>query len=131
MKFLTNACVQNFSGVGDAYSVLKGRKTIEFMSTSYMRGVTFDNAIVVFDEIQNCSFQELDTVMTRIGKNCKIVFCGDIKQCDLLTNKDKPGLLKFISIIRKIKQFTFIEFDVDDIVRSQLIKEYLIAKEES
>ena len=115
-------------GRGDAYSILKSKNFLHFMTTSYLRGITLRNSYIIIDECQNASFSELNTIMTRVGKNCKIVFCGDFKQSDLKDN----GMKKFLSILEKLKdEFDLIEFGTDDIVRSGLVKKYLIACEES
>jgi len=115
---------------GDAYEVLKQRNSIEFMSTSFLRGSTFDDCILVVDEVQNMSDQELHTVMTRVGENCRIIFCGDVGQDDLTSERKKEvsGLRNFMKIISKMKEFKFVEFTVNDIVRSDLVKSYIIQR---
>lgn len=118
-------------GRGDAFEILKSKGFVEFCSTSYLRGTTINNTYIIVDECQNMSFQELDTIITRVGKNSRIIFCGDWKQNDLIQKKnDTSGLPKFISIIEKLKEFDIVEFSIEDIVRSNLIKSYIIAKEE-
>lgn len=118
-------------GRGDAFEILKTKGIVEFCSTSYLRGTTINDTYIIVDEFQNMSFQELDTCMTRVGKNSKIIFCGDWKQNDLIYKKnDTSGLPKFVNIIEKLDEFDIIEFNTDDIVRSDLIKSYIIAKEE-
>lgn len=118
-------------GRGDAFEILKTKGIVEFCSTSYLRGTTINDTYIIVDEFQNMSFQELDTVMTRFGRNSKIIFCGDWKQNDLINNKnDVSGLPKFVKIIEKLEEFDIVEFGVEDIVRSNLIKSYIIAKEE-
>ena len=116
---------------GDAYEILKQRANIEFVSTSYLRGSTFDDCILVVDEVQNMSDQELHTVMTRVGENCRIIFCGDVKQDDLTSERKKEvsGLRNFMKIIAKMKEFQFIEFTAKDIVRSDLVKSYIIHRD--
>jgi len=124
--------VNDLFGRGDAYSILKQKKMIEFMSTSFIRGLTFDNAIIILDEVQNCNFGEIDTVMTRVGENSKIILCGDVKQDDLKSSRnrqDNSGLRDFIRIINKMPSFDVIEFGTDDIIRSGLVREYIITKE--
>lgn len=116
-------------GRGDAYELLKNKGMIEFISTSFIRGVTLNDSIVVVDEIANLTLHELDSVITRVGKNCKIIFCGDYRQSDFIKDQDKRGLLQFIEIIKKIKSFSFVEFTEADIVRSALVKEYIIQKD--
>lgn len=116
---------------GDAYEILKQRNQIEFMSTSFLRGETFDNCIIVVDEMQNMSDQELHTVMTRVGENCRIIFCGDVKQDDLTSERfnEQSGLANFIKIIDRMKEFKFVEFYANDIVRSALVKSYIIQRD--
>ena len=113
------------------YGNLKAQESIKFWSTSFIRGTTLDNAIVIVDEFQNLNFHELDSIITRIGENSKIMFCGDASQSDLTKTNDRNGIVDFMSILRKMPSFDIIEFDVDDIVRSGLVKEYIIAKLES
>lgn len=122
-------CTELF-GRGDAYDILKTKNVVEFMTTSFIRGVTLNNCVVVVDEMQNMTFQELDSVLTRIGENCKIIFSGDFKQSDLIRHSDRKGILDFIKILSKINSFEHVEFTREDIVRSRLVKEYIIAKEE-
>lgn len=114
---------------GDAYEVMKKKRKIEFLSTSFIRGVTFDNAVIIVDEIQNLSFHELDSVMTRLGENCKVIFCGDFKQTDLKTRSDRQGLHNFMEILNGMNHFERINFQQEDIVRSALVKDYIINKE--
>ena len=113
------------------YGNLKAQDSIKFWSTSFLRGTTLDNAIVIVDEYQNLNFHELDSIITRIGENSKIMFCGDASQSDLTKTNDRNGIVDFMSILRKMPSFDIIEFGVDDIVRSGLVKEYIIAKLES
>jgi phosphate starvation-inducible protein PhoH len=124
--------VNDLFGRGDAYQILKGKGMLKFMSTSFVRGLTFDNAIIIVDECQNMTYQELDTVITRVGESSKIIFCGDMKQDDLKISKhraDVSGLKDFVRVISKMNDFTVIEFTTEDIVRSGLVRQYLIAKE--
>lgn len=125
--------VNDLFGKADAYSILKQKGCIEFMSSSFVRGLTFDNSIIVVDECQSMTYHELDSIITRVGESSKIVFCGDMKQDDLKQSKnraDVSGLKDFIRVISKIDSFEVIEFGVSDIVRSGLVKEYIIAKEQ-
>jgi phosphate starvation-inducible protein PhoH len=123
------AMVNNLFGRGDAYQVAAQKGVFEMLSTSFLRGITFENCIVIADEIQNCSFQELDTLITRIGNNAKLIMCGDIEQCDLYRNKyDTTGLPAFMKILDEMECFEFIEFMAEDIVRSGLVKEYILMK---
>jgi phosphate starvation-inducible PhoH-like protein len=114
----------------DAYEKLKQQGVIEFLPTSFVRGITFDNSIIIIDECQNLNFHELDSVITRIGKDCKILFCGDFYQTDFVKENEKQGLKKFIKILNHLPQFANIEFSCDDIVRSDLVKSYILAKNE-
>ena len=113
------------------YDNLRTQETIDFWSTSFIRGTTLDNAIVIVDEFQNLNFHELDSIMTRVGENSKIMFCGDASQTDLQKTNDRNGIVDFMNILRKMPSFDIIEFDIDDIVRSGLVKEYIVAKLES
>lgn len=114
----------------DGYDLLKEANVIEFMSTSYIRGLTLDNTIILVDEIQNMTFGELDSIITRVGDYSKIILCGDYRQTDLNTSKDKSGLQDFMKILKKIVDVDYIEFMVDDIVRSGFVKKYIMAKME-
>ena len=113
------------------YGNLKAQETIKFWSTSFLRGTTLDNAIVIVDEFQNLNFHELDSIITRIGENTRICFCGDARQSDLTKTNDRNGIVDFMNILRKMTSFDIIEFGVEDIVRSGLVKEYLTAKIEA
>ena len=110
------------------YGNLKAQESIKFWSTSFIRGTTLDNAIVIVDEFQNLNFHELDSIITRIGENSRIIFCGDASQTDLVKTNDRNGIHDFLNILRKMPSFDIIEFGIDDIVRSGLVKEYIIAK---
>ena len=112
----------------DAWDRLVEQGHIEFVSTSFIRGTTFSNSIIVVDEVQNMNFEELDTIITRVGDKSKIIFCGDYRQTDLKKKDDKSGILKFFDIAGKMKEFIRIEFNIEDIVRSSLVKNYIIAK---
>lgn len=115
---------------GDAYDILKTKNLVEFMSTSFIRGITLDDCIIVVDEAQNMSAMELHSIMTRVGKNCKILFCGDTAQDDLTSErkKEQSGFRDFLKILMKVKEFDFVEFQVEDIVRSGLVRSYIIAR---
>ena len=110
------------------YGNLKAQETIKFWSTSFLRGTTLDRSIVIVDEFQNLNFHELDSIMTRVGEDSKIFFCGDASQTDLQKTNEKNGIVDFMKIIRSMPSFDVIEFGIDDIVRSGIVKEYLIAK---
>jgi predicted ribonuclease YlaK len=110
------------------YGNLRAQDTIKFWSTSFLRGTTLDKSIVIVDEFQNLNFHELDSIITRIGEDSKIYFCGDASQTDLQKTNERNGIVDFMKIIRSMPSFDLIEFGIDDIVRSGLVKEYLIAK---
>ena len=110
------------------YDNLKAQETISFWSTSFIRGTTLDNAIVIIDECQNLNFHELDSIITRVGQDSKIVFCGDAAQTDLIKTNERTGILDFQRILQEMEEFSLIEFGLDDIVRSGLVKSYLINK---
>jgi predicted ribonuclease YlaK len=116
-------------GRKDAWDRLEEQGYIEFISTSFIRGMSFDDAIIIVDEMQNLTFEEIDTVMTRVGYRSKILWCGDYRQTDLNKKKnDMSGILKFFDIAYHMGAFTKIEFTPDDIVRSSLVKDYILAK---
>ena len=115
-------------GRSDAYEYLKQKSVVDFISTSFIRGITINDAIIVVDEIANMSLHELDSVITRVGKNCKIIFCGDFRQSDFTREQEKNGLIDFMRILDRMKSFAYIDFKEDDIVRSSMVKEYIVAK---
>ena len=110
------------------YGNLKGQDTIDFWSTSFIRGTTLDKAIIIVDEFQNLNYHELDSIMTRVGTDTKIMFCGDATQTDLIKQNERNGIHDFMRILRVMPSLNIIEFGVEDIVRSGLCKEYLLAK---
>ena len=110
------------------YDNLRAQETISFWSTSFIRGVTLDNCIIIVDEFSNLNFHELDSIITRVGEDSKIMFCGDITQSDLVKENERNGIHDFIRILQSMKEFSCIEFDINDIVRSGLIRSYLLAK---
>ena len=112
------------------YGNLKTQGTIDFWSTSFIRGTTFDNAIIIVDEYQNLNFHELDSIMTRVGQDSKIMFCGDATQSDLVKTNERNGIMDFMRVVRLMPSLDIIEFGVEDIVRSGLVKEYILAKME-
>lgn len=115
---------------GDGYEILKNKLQLSFQTTSYLRGVTFENCIVIIDEIQNLSYGELATVTTRIGQNCRLIFCGDTKQTDLWRPEERNGVHHFLSILQRIDSVTKVDFDINDVVRSGFVKEFLFAQDE-
>ena len=111
---------------GDAYEILKQKGLVHFMTTSFIRGITLRDAVIIIDECQNMTFHELDSIITRMGENCRVIFCGDFRQADLKQN----GLEDFIRVLERMSLFDLIEFQVEDIVRSEFVKSYIIAKNE-
>ena len=116
---------QAFNGL---YDKLKGQGTLFFLSTSFLRGLTFDNTIVIVDECQNLNFHELDTIITRVGQDSKIVFCGDFDMTDFENKNEKNGLHDFLRILEEMEEFNCTEFTIGDIVRSGFVRSYLINK---
>ena len=110
------------------YGNLKAQDTIDFWSTSFIRGTTFDKTIVIVDEFQNLNYHELDSIMTRVGEQSKIMFCGDATQSDLVKQNERNGIHDFMRVLRLMPSVDIIEFGVEDIVRSGLVKEYILAK---
>jgi phosphate starvation-inducible protein PhoH len=121
-------CTELF-GRSDSYEYLKSRNVVEFISTSFIRGITLNDCIIVVDEIANMTLHELDSVITRVGKNCRIIFSGDFRQSDFTKEHEKNGLIDFMRIIERMKSFTFIDFNEHDIVRSSMVKDYIIQKD--
>lgn len=123
-------CIELFQR-GDAYEMLKKQGLVHFMTTSFIRGVTLRNATIIVDECQNMSFHELDSIITRIGEGCRIVFCGDFRQTDFTErSREKTGLPAFLRVLKAMDEFDMIDFTVKDIVRSDFVKKYIIAKED-
>ncbi len=116
-------CIELFQR-GDAYEILKTKGLVHFMTTSFIRGVTLRNAVILIDECQNMSFHELDSIITRMGQGCRVIFCGDFRQADL----QKNGLKDFVRVLKAMNAFDFIDFEIKDIVRSDFVKQYITAK---
>jgi phosphate starvation-inducible protein PhoH len=110
------------------YGNLKSQETIKFWSTSFLRGTTLDNSIIIVDEFQNANFHELCSIITRVGENSKIMFCGDATQSDLIKTNEKNGVIDFMKILRTMSSIDIIEFGIDDVIRSGLVKEFLTAQ---
>ena len=110
------------------YDRLKAQGSLYFLSTSFLRGLTFDNSIIIVDECQNLNFHELDTIITRVGQDSKISFCGDFMQSDLTKRNEKEGLHDFVKILEEMDEFNISEFSIGDIVRSGFVRSYLIEK---
>lgn len=113
---------------GDAYSILKQKFIVEFMTTSFIRGITIDNSVILVDECQNMTFHELDSIITRVGYNCKIIFCGDFRQDDFKGKREQSGMVEFMKILEATGNFDMIDYQIEDIVRSDFVKDYIIAK---
>lgn len=116
-------------GRADAYQILKQKKIIEFFTNTFIRGDNFDNCIVIVDEAQNFTWHELNSIVTRFGSDCKVILCGDVTQTDLRTSHEHTGLRDLIQVIKQIGAFDFIELTAHDIVRSDFVKEYVIARD--
>ena len=127
-----NEICDDLFGRGDGYRILKAKGIVDFRPTSFLRGITFRNCVLLVDEIQNMTFQELDTIITRVGENCRIVFCGDFRQTDFnkATTREESGIHSFMKILDRMDGFAHVEFDKEDIVRSGLVKSYIINKTE-
>ncbi|NDB81217.1 MAG: hypothetical protein EB127_00485 [Alphaproteobacteria bacterium] len=122
------AICQDLFGRYDAYQRLTEQKAIQFLITSFVRGITLDNSIIIVDECQNMTDMELNSIITRVGERSKIIFCGDFRQTDLYKKTDMSGLKKFMAIADMMPSFKTFEFGVEDIVRSSLVKEYILAR---
>lgn len=121
-------CTELFEDAG-AYDKLNKAGSIEFISTSHIRGTTISDSIIVVDEMQNLTFHELDSIITRVGQNCRIIFCGDYYQSDFTKSNDKAGINQFTAILELMKKFTLVEFSWADIVRSDFVRDYIMTKE--
>ena len=118
----------NEQAFNNLYDKLKSQGSLYFLSTSFLRGLTFDNSIIIVDECQNLNFHELDTIVTRVGQDSKIIFCGDFMQTDLSKVNEKNGLHDFLRILEEMEEFNCVEFNIGDIVRSGFVRNYLIQK---
>jgi len=123
-----SAICKELFGIPDAYECLKSQGAVQFMSTAFIRGITLNNCVVIVDEFENLSFHELDSIITRMGKNSKIVFCGDYTQSDLTKTNERNGCLDFMKILKDMKRFEFLEFGIEDIVRGDTVRDYIISK---
>jgi phosphate starvation-inducible PhoH-like protein len=112
-----------------AYNKMINSHQLQFETTSYIRGKTFDRAIIIVDEMQNCNFHELDSIMTRVGEYCRVIFAGDYLQSDFKSSGERDGLMKFLNIIERMNQFSVVQFGWDDIVRSGIVRDYIMTKE--
>lgn len=117
---------------GDAYDILKQKGIIEFHSTSFLRGTTIDDAVILIDECQNQRYVELRTVLTRTGDRSRVVLCGDTKQDDLTSEryKESSGLSDMMRVFSRMSDMTAVQFEIDDIVRSGFVRDFIIAENE-
>lgn len=121
--------VNELIGRGDAWHFFMNKEIIEFETTSFLRGLTFSDCIIIFDEFQSATFHEIDTVLTRIGENCRFILCGDYNQNDLSIKREKTGFIDAMKILEQIPDVSKIQFTIDDVVRSGFVKQYLVQKE--
>jgi len=121
--------VNELIGRGDAWHFLLNKEILEFQTTSFLRGLTFRDCIIIFDEFQSATFHEIDSVLTRVGENCRFILCGDHAQNDLNNKKEKSGFEDVIKILKNINNVHHVQFGLDDVVRSGFVREYLIQKE--
>ena len=128
MQPYIDMCTALFPQKQQAFQRLIEQKYVEWMITSFVRGITLDNSIIIVDECQNMNYMEINSIITRVGHNSKIIFCGDFRQTDLYKKGDLSGLQKFMVIAENMPSFRTFEFSEDDIVRSDLVKEYLISR---
>jgi len=112
----------------EAYQRLEEQGAIKFLITSFVRGITLEDSIIIVDECQNMTDMELNSIITRVGNRSKIIFCGDFRQTDLYRKTDMSGLKKFMAITDLMPSFKTFEFGVEDIVRSAIVKEYILAR---
>ena len=124
-----NICLELFSDTNSTYNKLINSHQMVFNTTSFIRGITIDNAIVVVDEMQNLNFHELDSVITRVGRDCRIIFSGDYHQSDFKDSYERDGIQRFLRIVEQLKNFSVITFGWDDIVRSDFLRDYIMTKE--
>lgn len=114
---------------GEAWDKLLMQKKVQFLSTSFIRGTTYDNAVILVDEMQNLTFHELDSVLTRVGENCRIILCGDYYQSDFRKEEERSGLPRILEILEHLNNFSIVEFGWQDIVRSDFVRDYIMTKE--
>lgn len=123
--------VHDLIGKSTSYEDMCEAGKIEFMPTSFLRGLTWDNAVVILDEIQNLTWQEIHTVMTRIGKNTRVLVCGDVSQNDLQNKRnEETGIGNFLTVAERMNTFDIVNFTKHDVVRSGFVKDWILAKED-
>ena len=121
--------VNELIGRGDSWYFMAEKKIIDFQTTSFLRGLTFSDCIIVFDEFQSATFHEIDSVLTRVGENCRFILCGDHAQNDLSIKREKTGFMEIMSILNNMDNVSHIKFTTSDVFLSGFVKEYLIEKE--
>ncbi len=125
-KAIVNEICQN----GTAWDILTKKGMIEFLTTSYIRGTTLNESVVIIDEFANMTWHELNSVVTRIGKNCRLILCGDEKQCDLNLKREDSGFKNLIKVVSEMDDwFEVIKFLPEDIVRSDFVRDWIIVSE--
>tara|TARA_B100000989_G_scaffold298343_1_gene287190 strand:- start:1217 stop:1897 length:681 start_codon:yes stop_codon:yes gene_type:complete len=124
-----NICLEFFDYEPASYNKLINNHQMEFLTTSFIRGTQINNSIVIVDEMQNLNFHELDSVITRIGQNCRVIFSGDYYQSDFREGYERDGIQRFLRIVERLKNFSVITFGWDDIVRSDFLRDYIMTKE--
>tara|TARA_B110000090_G_scaffold94112_1_gene106221 strand:+ start:467 stop:1150 length:684 start_codon:yes stop_codon:yes gene_type:complete len=117
-----------FDDYGGWTKLIEDRK-IEFLTTSFIRGITLKKSIVIIDESQNCNYHELCSVITRLGEDCRFIMAGDYYQSDFTRKGDQDGISQFIKIIKNMRAFDHIEFKWEDIVRSSFVRDFIMTKE--
>ena len=121
-------CSELFGDV-NIYDRMIANNQLQFTTTSFIRGLTIDNAVVIVDEMQNLNFHELDSVITRVGTNCRVIFSGDYLQSDFKDPAERDGIQRFLRIIDQLKNFSVVSFNWHDIVRSDFLRDYIMTKE--
>ncbi len=125
-----NICTDLYNR-GDAYTLLKQKDIIEFLSTSYIRGITLDNCVLFIDEAASLNEHEINSILTRVGENCRVIFSGDYRQSDLTKTSDKQGFVKALNRLKKMQDVSFIEFQIEDIIRSSFVKSWILSEYET
>ena len=123
------AIVNDLFEDSDAWKKVVATRNVEFLTTSFIRGITLKNAIVIVDESQNCTYHELCSVITRLDEDCRFIMAGDYYQSDFTRKGDQDGISEFIKIIKNMRAFDHIEFKWEDIVRSGFVRDFIMTKE--
>ena len=128
-KFPYIQIFEKLFGNANAFKRAEANNQVEFEITSFLRGKTIDNAIVLIDEMQNCNGRELNTIMTRIGQDCRVIFAGDYYQSDFFRHEEKKSIIAFLKILEEMTSFAEVEFKWEDIVRSDMVRDFIMTKE--